>query len=154
MTSPAKRDANRRNASASTGPRTAGGKARANQNALRHGLARDVTRDPAWARRAAELAHLLASHGPPGLDPAAALAIAAAEVDGWRIRNRLTALLEAALQAQALLAEPDYEALLEDVRAFLEQSAAIARGRAMVAGVGPAPQPRRGTRIPPHRALP
>ena len=38
MTSARKLEANRRNARASTGPRTAAGKARAAQNARRHGL--------------------------------------------------------------------------------------------------------------------
>ncbi|RZM94510.1 hypothetical protein CWO91_39270 [Bradyrhizobium genosp. SA-3] len=38
-------EANRRNAKRSTGPKTAGGKARSSQNALRHGLARSG--DPA-----------------------------------------------------------------------------------------------------------
>lgn len=39
MTSQARLDANRRNALRSTGPRSAAGKARSAQNALKHGLA-------------------------------------------------------------------------------------------------------------------
>src|SRR6202011_2459882 len=41
-----KRAANRRNARSSTGPRTAAGKARVTQNALRHGLNVAVADDP------------------------------------------------------------------------------------------------------------
>ena len=43
MTTPAKVEANRRNARKSTGPRTLVGKARSSKNAVRHGLlSRDV----------------------------------------------------------------------------------------------------------------
>jgi hypothetical protein len=46
MTSAAKIAANRRNARRSTGPRTTAGKMRVRRNALRHGLADVVLRDP------------------------------------------------------------------------------------------------------------
>jgi hypothetical protein len=45
MTSQAKIDANRRNAKASRGPRTAAGRARSTRNALRHGLSTISARD-------------------------------------------------------------------------------------------------------------
>lgn len=49
--SAARRLANRRNARASTGPRTARGKARVAQNARKHGLGVPLSRDPAWQVR-------------------------------------------------------------------------------------------------------
>jgi hypothetical protein len=60
VTSPRKRRANRRNARASTGPRTAAGKARAAQNARKHGLRVPALRDPAMAKNIGELARKLA----------------------------------------------------------------------------------------------
>ena len=48
--------ANRRNARASTGARTAAGKARVAQNARRHGLNVAVADDPALSKEAAEFA--------------------------------------------------------------------------------------------------
>lgn len=51
---------NRLNARASTGPRTAGGKARVGRNALRHGLSLSVSSDAALAPEVVELAHRIA----------------------------------------------------------------------------------------------
>jgi hypothetical protein len=51
---------NRLNARASTGPKTAGGKARVARNALRHGLSLPVLTDPALAPEVVELARTLA----------------------------------------------------------------------------------------------
>ena len=49
MTSERRQRANRANARSSTGPKTAGGKARAAQNAFRHGLNVSVLSDPSLA---------------------------------------------------------------------------------------------------------
>lgn len=51
---------NRLNARASTGPRTAGGKARVARNALRHGLSLPALSDPGFAPEVVQLAHLIA----------------------------------------------------------------------------------------------
>ena len=56
MSSEAKRLANKNNAKKSTGPCTAAGKMRARRNALRHGLAALVLRDPAVAAEVERLA--------------------------------------------------------------------------------------------------
>ena len=64
MASDRQRAANRRNAQRSTGPRSAAGKRRSRQNALRHGLSARLGGDPAHDRRAEALAEILA--GPEG----------------------------------------------------------------------------------------
>ena len=60
MTSARKREANRRNARASTGPKTAAGKTRAAQNAHRHGLAVPLPADPTRSEDVAVLARMIA----------------------------------------------------------------------------------------------
>ena len=60
MTSPGKRAANRANALASTGPRTVGGRARAAQNARRHGLSVPALSDPLFSKATDALATELA----------------------------------------------------------------------------------------------
>jgi hypothetical protein len=94
-----KRAANRANARHSTGPRTAPGKAKVARNALRHGLARTITPDPAHAAEVEALARSICGLRPgPGTDAEAAdpalqrqlhLArrIAAAQVDLGRVQR-------------------------------------------------------------------
>src|SRR5262245_65877922 len=53
-------DANRRNAKASTGPKSEEGKIRSARNSLRHGLAMPLWLDPAWAEKGNRLARELA----------------------------------------------------------------------------------------------
>ena len=60
MTTARQLAANRSNARASTGPKTAAGKARSARNALRHGLAVAVRSDPALAVDAEALAKAIA----------------------------------------------------------------------------------------------
>src|SRR5882724_10564135 len=59
VTSERKCAANRRNARASTGPRTAAGKARVARNARRHGLNVAVAADPVLAREVEALAQAI-----------------------------------------------------------------------------------------------
>ncbi|KAB1072381.1 hypothetical protein [Methylobacterium soli] len=85
--------ANRRNARASTGPRTAEGKARSAQNARRHGLAAAAS-DPQAEIEAEHLAALLA--GDLASDPAileAARAVAEAQSHLQRVRAVKIALM-------------------------------------------------------------
>ena len=64
MTSDKQREANRRNAKCSAGPRSATGKGRSSQNALRHGLSARLGGDPAHDQRVEALAEILT--GPEG----------------------------------------------------------------------------------------
>jgi hypothetical protein len=92
-----KRYTNRRNARASTGPRTAAGKARAAQNARKHGLRVPALRDPEKTRNIGELARKLAG---PNADPqrfAAACRLVAAQINLLDIREARLPLLSRAL---------------------------------------------------------
>lgn len=60
MTSAQKAKANRANAQASTGPKSARGKARASRNARRHGLSLAVGADPVLSEKVEELARAIA----------------------------------------------------------------------------------------------
>ena len=60
MASDRQRAANQRNAQRSTGPRSAAGKRKSRQNALRHGLSARLGGDPAHDRRVEALAEILA----------------------------------------------------------------------------------------------
>jgi hypothetical protein len=88
MTSPRQCTANRLNARASTGPKSADGKVRASQNARRHGLNVPVTSDPNWIGQVEALAQGLV--GPAAGDPtrlAIARAAAGAHFDAVRARH-------------------------------------------------------------------
>jgi hypothetical protein len=86
LTSDRKIKANRANARASTGPKTAQGRARVARNALRHGLSLPICSDPAVSEEVEKLAREIA-----GLDADAkrlerARRIADAEIDLRRVR--------------------------------------------------------------------
>jgi len=87
VTSAARREANRANALASTGPRTTAGKAISARNTRRHGLSLPALRDPALADEIAALARAIA--GPQASPRRFALAcrIAAAQIDLIRVRR-------------------------------------------------------------------
>jgi len=93
MTSARKRYANRRNARASTGPRTARGKARAAQNARRHGLRLPALSDPAMTKHIGRLARQLAGVHADRERFEAACRIVAAQIDLVRIRRARLPLL-------------------------------------------------------------
>src|SRR5215467_9680571 len=89
----------RRNAQRSTGPRTAAGKARAAQNARRHGLNVPARSDPTHVAEIAALARAIAGEGSDALRYQRACAVAAAQLDVMRARNARHALWPAALAA-------------------------------------------------------
>jgi hypothetical protein len=94
MISARKVQANRANAKASTGPRSSSGKARAAQNARRHGLSLSVTADPAHAENLKSLMHQIAGKGAGAEVRELARRIAEAQVDLLRVRAaRLDLLL-------------------------------------------------------------
>jgi hypothetical protein len=103
VTSPRKIKANRANARASTGPKTAHGRARTARNGLRHGLSVPVLSDPGFSEELDALARTIA-----GPDAGAAVferarRVAEAEIDLRRVRDARHQLLNRALR------DPDYE---------------------------------------------
>jgi hypothetical protein len=86
MTSEAKRAANRANARKSTGPRSEDGKARASQNARRHGLGSPAAADPASQDAIKALTVMLAGEGASPALQAQAAVVAEAQVDLRRAR--------------------------------------------------------------------
>ena len=87
MTAARRLVANRANARRSRGPITAAGRARAAQNARRHGLSRPVRNDPAYAGDIAALARAIAGAHAGAEQLALAGCIAAAQVDLMRVRR-------------------------------------------------------------------
>ena len=91
--------ANRANAQRSTGPKSAAGKARAAQNARRHGLSQDILADPALGQEVEELAQRIAREaGRPDLIDLAR-SFAKAQIDVQRIREFCHQRMQAAVAA-------------------------------------------------------
>jgi hypothetical protein len=103
LTSDRKIKANRANARASTGPRTARGRASAARNALRHGLSLPVCSDPALSKEVEALAHEIAGPDANGQLQELARRVAEAQIDLRRVRYARHQLLSNALS------DPYYE---------------------------------------------
>ena len=88
MTSDRQQRANRANAKSSTGPKTAAGKARAAQNAFRHGLNVPVLSDPLLAPEIEAMARRISGPDADAETVEWARRIAEAQVDLNRVRNR------------------------------------------------------------------
>jgi hypothetical protein len=96
--------ANRANARASTGPKTAWGRLHAARNALRHALSLPVSSDPVFSEEVEALAReIMGTNGTPELKQLA-LDIAEAQIDLCRVRQARHQLL-----SQALSADPHHE---------------------------------------------
>ena len=97
MTSDRKTKANRANARASTGPKTARGRARAARNAFRHGLSLPVCSDPALSEEVEALAREIAGTDAHAEIQELARRVAEAQIDVRRVRyarhQRLTRAL-------------------------------------------------------------
>jgi hypothetical protein len=87
LTSDRRQRANRANAKSSTGPKTAAGKARAAQNAFRHGLNVPVLSDRSLAPEVEAIARRISAPYESGETLEWARRIAEAQVDLTRVRN-------------------------------------------------------------------
>ena len=94
MNSERKIEANRRNAQRSTGPRSASGKMRVRRNALRHGLAALVIKDPLIPAEVDQLATAISSNDVDGVDRQQALIMAGCEVTLRHVRVARAQLME------------------------------------------------------------
>ena len=103
MTSDRKIKANRANARASTGPKTAQGRARTARNALRHALSLPICSDPALSEEVETLAREIACLGANAETKELARRIAEAQIDLRRVRYARYQFLSRAL------ADPYYE---------------------------------------------
>ena len=97
MTSNHKIKANRANAQASTGPKTADGRARAARNALRHALSLPVCSNPALSEEVETLAREIAGPGANAETQDLARQVAEAQIDLRRVRYARHKLLSDAL---------------------------------------------------------
>jgi len=91
---PARAEANRRNARRSTGPRTREGMARVARNALRHGLAVPVAALPEYDDALKQLTTLIVGEDADAARLEAARRVAEATVDLRRIHTAKLALME------------------------------------------------------------
>jgi hypothetical protein len=85
--------ANRRNAKASTGPKSTAGKARVAQNAVRHGLAVPIASIAEADQAVERIAHLLAGDAASADRLALARHVAEAQLDLKRVREARAALI-------------------------------------------------------------
>ena len=93
MTSDRQQCANRANAKSSTGPKTDAGKARAAQNAFRHGLNVPVLSDPSLAPEVEAMACRISGPNADAETLEWARRIAEAQIDLNRVRNRRRLLI-------------------------------------------------------------
>jgi hypothetical protein len=106
MISSRKLRANRNNARASTGPRTAAGKAQATRNARKHGLSVPIMADASLAAEVKILARQIADEGASDRIQELAARVAEAQIDILRVRRARYELIAAArIDSEKLLPE-------------------------------------------------
>jgi hypothetical protein len=105
MTSGRKIGANRANSRASTGPKTAQGRARAARNALRHALNLSIYSDPALSEEVEALAREIVGTDVDAERQGLARRIAEAQIDLRRVRHARHQLFS------ETLSDPDYESI-------------------------------------------
>jgi hypothetical protein len=93
LTTDRQQRANRANSKSSTGPRSAAGKARAAQNAFRHGLNVPVRSDPLLAPEIEAMARRISGHYADDETREGARRIAEAQYDLNRVRSRRRLLI-------------------------------------------------------------
>jgi hypothetical protein len=103
VTSERKITANRANAQASTGPKTAPGRSHAARNALRHGLSLLVSSDPIWSEEVAALTREIIGPDANAEIQELARRVVEAQIDLRRARYARHQLFSQALS------DPDYE---------------------------------------------
>ena len=108
-------EANRANARHSRGPRSAHGKRRASQNALRYGLTIPNT-NPAYLKRVEKLAQRIAKVGASPHDLESARTLARAELDISSIARLKVALIDRVKATGRLLPPKFFRSMMEDVK--------------------------------------
>ena len=137
MTSGHKIKANRANAQASTGPKTADGRARAARNPLRHGLSLPVCSNPALSEEVETLAREIAGTSATAATQHLARQVAEAQIDLRRVRYARHKLLSDAL------ADPQCDSGRKEMavlRSLLRKNALDLPMESLVALLNSAPQ--------------
>ena len=140
MTSNHKIKANRANAQASTGPKTADGRARAARNALRHALSLPVCSNPALSEEVETLAREIAGPGANAETQDLARQVAEAQIDLRRVRYARHKLLSDALS------NPHYDNWREEwaiCRSLLRKNAPDLPVKNLAAFLNSTPQPQK-----------
>jgi hypothetical protein len=114
--------ANRKNAKASSGPRSTAGKRRASRNAVRHGLAVDVDSDPAWHDGVEVLTKILCLTQGGQRNPERCREAARAAIEQQRIRQIRTRVLNKLSTNRGAV---DYHSNLNDVLAISRRKRAF-----------------------------
>ena len=119
MTSDLKIKANRANARASTGPRTAQGRARASRNALRHALSLPACSNPALSEEVETLAREIAGPGANAETQELARQVAEAQIDLRGVRYARHQFLSDTLSNQDYDSDANMRMKVKDLSALL-----------------------------------